>query len=93
MKISFINNVITKLKTLNGQSSRSLQAAQGYIGLARCCYISQTEPDKFFIIVDTSRDTLSDSEQMSDFTHKIRQYFTFNMEKSYVQVTDEGGRD
>ena len=33
---------------------------------------------------------------MNDVT-KIRQYFTFNMGKSYtfvaVQVTDEGGRD
>ena len=34
---------------------------------------------------------------MNDVTHRKRQYFTFNMGKSYtfvdVQVTDEGGRD
>ena len=34
------------LMTLKGQSSRS---RQGYIGLARCCYIS-SEQDNFFII-------------------------------------------
>ena len=37
----------TKLMTFKGQSSRS---RQGYIGLARCCYISKTEPHKFCII-------------------------------------------
>ena len=63
---------------LQSQISRS---RQGYIGLARCCYISLTEPDKFAIIFHT----------------KICQYFTFNMWMSYifvdVQVTDEGGWD
>ena len=40
--------ILYKLMTLNGKSSRS---CQGYIGLAKCCYISKT---------DTSLDAPSD---------------------------------
>ena len=36
-----------KKKPLKAPSSRS---RQGYIGLARCCYISKTGPDKCLII-------------------------------------------
>ena len=39
--------MLYKIMTLKGPSSRS---RQGYIGLARCCYISYTEQNKFGII-------------------------------------------
>ena len=56
--------------------------------IARCCYISKTEPQKFFIA--TSWDTLSDKKIKANMS-------IFNMRKSYtfvdVQVTEEGGWD
>ena len=39
--------MLYKIMTLKGSSSRS---RQGYIGLARCCYISYSEQNKFGII-------------------------------------------
>ena len=48
-----------------------------------------------YFFIDTSRDTLSDKNKQTE--QKIRQYFTFNMGKSYtfvdVQGTNEGGRE
>ena len=59
--------------TLKWQSSRS---RQGYIGLARCCFISKTV--RYKIIKDKANGWMT--------SEKKRQYFIFNIGKSYTFV-------